>query len=253
MGPLNVADDLARAGFIGIPSEYRLAPPHDAMNEPNHQAPGQNTVGDEGHYPKQSDDCRAAVRAARAHPRCDGRVYCIGGSAGASHAMYMAARGKWGDDKPDLVVLCSGVYQFDDEAHLKVDYPPGETNYHDAITNYVDIPDTFPDGPWDMKALRKASPLTYAERDNLPPIFALISSDDSGGVDTFQFPSLIRGLLKCGMTESQADTPEPNTFKLATVPVIEQTHAFKYWNLPIENGSSILVRDAVITWLKGNV
>ena len=98
-GPDNVAEDLGNAGFLGLAVEYRLAPPHDPMDSPTHPVPGQNDVTpvDDGHYPEQTDDVQLAIRTARADPRCNGLVYCVGGSAGGSHSAFMAATGTAGD------------------------------------------------------------------------------------------------------------------------------------------------------------
>ena len=62
-GPAHVAKDLARAGFVAFTAEYRLAPPHDEMNAPEHPPPSQNTVvpPDDGHYPKQTKDIQTAI------------------------------------------------------------------------------------------------------------------------------------------------------------------------------------------------
>ena len=90
------------------------------MNRPQHPPPSQNTVFpiDDGHYPEQTTDIQMAIRAARQDPRCNGLVYCVGGSAGASHSVYMAARGTPGDEMPDLIVCFSGPYDFADLSHL---------------------------------------------------------------------------------------------------------------------------------------
>jgi hypothetical protein len=98
------------------------------MNAPNHLAPSQDTVipADEGHYPEQTTDVQMAIRAARRDPRCDGRVYGVGGSAGASHALYVTATGTPGDYQFDLVVFLSGVYDLADVAWLTDPCVPGE-------------------------------------------------------------------------------------------------------------------------------
>lgn len=244
-GPPNVCQDLAAAGIIALATEYRLAPPHSEMNTPGHPAPAQNTVVpiDDGHFPAQTDDVRAAIRAARALPLCDGRVFCLGGSAGASHSLWWAALGLTGDDAPDLAVLCSGPYELDNIGHLQVDYPPGETNFHDAVMNYIGRPDGFPSyTAEDLAALRDASPLTWIHN-QMCPLFAMVSSDDAGGVDTFDFPRLLTRLQEVGAVESTLTTPAGfGTYKQAIVPVSVQTHAFKYWDL---------VKNDVITWLLG--
>ncbi len=127
-GPDSVSLDLAAAGYLALSTEYRLAPPHTPMNAPNHLAPSQDTVvpADEGHYPEQTTDVQMAIRAARRDPRCDGRVYGVGGSAGASHALYVTATGTPGDYQFDLVVFLSGVYDLADVAWLTDPCVPGE-------------------------------------------------------------------------------------------------------------------------------
>ena len=140
-GPNSVSQDLAGAGFFALSTEYRLAPQHDPMDTPEHPAPSQDTVvpTDDGHYPEQTTDVQMAIRAARQDPRCDGRVYGAGGSAGAAHVLYMAATGTPGDDQFDLGVCLSGPYEFDDIAWLGAACVPSETCPQQAIENYWDF------------------------------------------------------------------------------------------------------------------
>ncbi len=248
-GPLYVAQDLAHAGFLALATEYRLAPPHAYMNTPTHPAQSQNSFNpsDDGHYPEQTTDVQMAIRAARSDSRCDGRVYGVGGSAGASHVAYMMATGTPGDDQFDLGVCCSGVYKLNDQAHLAVNYPPGETNFHDASMNYIGWPDTYPIySPPQLNALWTASPATYVHA-GMPPIFFMVSSDDAGGVDTFQYDDFKTALSGVGITESFSAKPQPGTYKRMIVPVTAQTHAFKYW----KSSATVLVgsKNAIITWL----
>ena len=102
-----VAQELSQYGFMGVAIEYRLAPPHDEMNTPLHPFPGQNNIDDDGHYPEQTDDVRDAIVHYRNDPRSNGEVVVIGGSAGGSHSLYLAATGTPGNDMPDLAVLLS--------------------------------------------------------------------------------------------------------------------------------------------------
>ena len=103
-GPMqtDVAQDLSQYGFMGVAIEYRLAPPHIEMNTPAHPFPGQNDIHDDGHYPEQTDDVRDAIVHYRNDPRSNGEVVVIGGSAGGSHGLYLAATGTPGYDMPDL-------------------------------------------------------------------------------------------------------------------------------------------------------
>ena len=52
-------------------------------------------------------------------PRCNGLVYCIGGSEGSSNAADLAAAGAPAYDIRDLIVCLSGVYDFADLVHLQ--------------------------------------------------------------------------------------------------------------------------------------
>ena len=244
-GPQDVAQDLAANGFVALATEYRLAPPHSQMNSytdafPDgiHPAPGQNAVYpvDDGHYPEQTDDLKMAVRAARADPRCNGLVYAVGGSAGASHTVYLAATGAVGDDKIDLGVALSGPYQLDDEAHLHAECVDGETCFSEAVTNYVGVPDIT-----HTAELHAASPTTYISS-AIPPLFIMASTNDTGGVDTYQFPDLIKKLDSVGVTESAAAIPELGHYKSLWVPVTETAHAFDYWSYSIEPGSPVHVK-----------
>jgi acetyl esterase/lipase len=89
----SVAQDLAQYGFMSVAIEYRLAPPHLEMNSPTHPFPGQNDIQDDGHFPEQTDDVRDAIVHYRYDPRSNGQVVVVGGSAGASHGLYLAATG----------------------------------------------------------------------------------------------------------------------------------------------------------------
>jgi dienelactone hydrolase len=278
-GPRSVAQDLGNAGFLGLAVEYRLAPPHDAMDSPAHPVPGQNDVQpvDDGHYPEQTTDIQMAMRAARRDPRCDGRVYCIGGSAGGSHTAYMAATGTPGDDMPDLAVMLScGVSNLGDPVLLSYSCGPlpyGETCPHDAVMNYVGRTDHWPDfSSDDLAALTTASPHNYLHP-GMPPLFILMSSEDSLGIptstgiaawsyyldgtlnthETNVSGGLIPGLqaLFPPITESTSATPEAGTYKKAVVPVSVHSHAFEYWDLPFDGvAGHPTVATTVINWLQ---
>ena len=259
-GPLNVAEDLGNAGFFGLATEYRLAPPHDEMDSPSHPVPGQNDVFpvDNGHYPEQTDDVQLAIRTARADPRCDGRVYCVGGSAGAAHSVYMAATGAAGDDRPDLVVGLSGPYELDDLAHLQAPCVPDETCFVEAVLNYLPEPsatDVVDHNytPY-LADLHAASPTTYVNSD-MPPLFLTCSSNDTGGVDTFQLPDLIAKLNLVGLTETSSSVPTASQYKKNIIPVpappAPGTHAFAYWYFPIDGViGHPTVATTVINWLQ---
>lgn len=248
MGPMGVAQDLCYAGLLAFPIEYRLAPPHAEMDTPPHPYPGQNTASMDG-YQRGAYDLWDAIIAARAHPLGDGRVFCVGAGAGASLALIMAvATANPASEHPDRVVLLSGLYEFYNETHLGIDYPNDEINYHEAVTNYLAIADP-PGGPWDTGALTDGSPLTGMAEGEMPPVFAMISSNDAGGVGTYDFPALIDAMIAIKMTEEPGPNAVANCFKLATVPVNSKVTGFRYWDKPIATGSTQKVSHAVATWL----
>jgi len=81
--PINVCGpDLVAAGFLVISPEYRLAPPGSIA--------GQSS---KGQFPDQTDDIQLAIDAARQHPRSNGKVQLLGGSAGAYMSAWFAAIG----------------------------------------------------------------------------------------------------------------------------------------------------------------
>jgi dipeptidyl aminopeptidase/acylaminoacyl peptidase len=55
----------------------------------------------------QTNDLKQAVRAARKYPGGNGKVGAIGGSAGGSHDVYLAATGTKDDDRLDAAVALS--------------------------------------------------------------------------------------------------------------------------------------------------
>src|SRR5215469_7431508 len=134
----SVAQDLSQNGFMGVAIEYRLAPPHTEMNTPAHPFPGQNDIHDDGYYPEQTDDVGDAIVHYRNDPRSNGEVVVIGGSAGGSHSLYLAATGTPGNNMPDLAVILScGVSNLADPNQYALVCVVGEACPSDAVTNYL--------------------------------------------------------------------------------------------------------------------
>jgi hypothetical protein len=76
--------------------------------------PGQKS---NGRYQDQTNDLKT-VREARKYPGGNGKVGAIGGSAGGSHDVYLAATETKGDDRFDAAVALSGAYDFTDKRSL---------------------------------------------------------------------------------------------------------------------------------------
>src|SRR5438105_11218078 len=168
-GPASVAQDLNAAGFNAFTIEYRLAPLHTDMP--------QQVMGDDGHYPEQTNDVATAIRAARAGStaasagKVTGKVGAVGGSAGASHAAYTAAAATLGGDMLDAAVLLSGNYDFHDPASLAdVRCTPFAAN----VTNYVNSSVASNGGALDLaspyRRFTSASAPVFVIATNLDPM-----------------------------------------------------------------------------------
>lgn len=278
------AQAFAEAGFVFVGCEYRLAPPSIAMNTVDgdngftpgdHPSPGQDTANDEGHYPSQTTDCRMAVRAARAHELCNGTVFAVGGSAGASHAMFLLATGTNGDDAPDAVAALSiGVANLADDNIWAMDCDPQDhvTCPHEAIANYLDITDTNPNplSGADLTLAQAASPALQL-RSNMNGMFIFLCEKDSLGiptstgvdatsydkdsnvilVETDTENGMIPNLIAEGYTESSSDVPVAGTYKFELVPSDTHAHAFNYWEHTLSDGSGRTVGEAIIEFFNG--
>ena len=257
----NVARDLSQYGFLGVAIEYRLAPPHLEMNSPPHPFPGQNNINDDGHYPEQTDDVRDAIVHYRNDPRSNGEVVVIGGSAGGSHSLYLAATGTPGNDMPDLAVLLScGISNLADPNQYALDCDNGETCPHGAVANYLNIPDPAPNPPTgsDLVLAQDASPSHWMHV-GMCPIWDMCSSKDSLGIPTstgFSIHSynpdntegvlengengIVPTALAIGLRESNERVPEAGTFKPTIVDVRVHSHSFDYWDQ---------VKPDVVNWI----
>jgi acetyl esterase/lipase len=261
----SIARDLSQHGFLGVAIEYRLAPPHLEMNSPPHAFPGQNDIQDDGHYPEQTEDVRDAIIHYRDDPRSNGEVVVIGGSAGASHSLYLAARGTPGYDMPDLAVLLScGISNLADPNQYALDCDNGETCPHAAVANYLNIVDPAPLPPIgvDLLLAQEASPTRWIHV-GMCPFWDMCSSKDSLGIPTstgFSIHSynpnnrqgvlengvngIVPTALAVGLSESNAPVPEAGTFKATIVPVRFHAHGFEYWDQ---------VKTDVINWISAPI
>jgi acetyl esterase/lipase len=169
---LRAAREAAAEGFNAFVVEYRLAPPGGL--------PGQKSSG---RFPEQTNDLRRAVRAARAYPGGNGKVGAIGGSAGATHAVYLAATGTKGDDRVDAAVGLSGAYDLTDPQSL------ADPGFRRSEENYV--------GSSSQAELKKASPVSQVDA-KVSPLFLIASDDET--MPPEQLPDLVRRLKEVGVT-----------------------------------------------------
>ena len=235
------------------------------MNSPTHPFPGQNDIHDDGHYPEQTDDVRDAIVHYRNDPRSNGQVVVIGGSAGGSHALYLAATGTPGYDMPDLAVLLScGVSNLADPNEYALDCIDGETCPHAAVANYLNIPDPAPLPPTgtDRVLAQDASPHQWMHI-GMCPFWAMCSSEDSLGIPTSTgfnihsyYPDGAEGVfengengivptaLPIGLRESTERVPEADSFKATIVDVRVHSHSFDYWDQ---------VKTEVVNWISAPI
>lgn len=180
------AQDLAAAGYIAFAINYRLAPPG--------AIPGQASTG---RFPEQYDDVHLAVLAARADTRSTGRVGAVGGSAGATHAVWVSATGTPASDsrgaaRPDATVGLSGAYDFSDFT------PDQNLNlFQKAVTNYVGVPVT------DLPDLFAASPVSQVDR-GVTPLYLVDSKGDI--MPASQLIDLVSRLTAVGARNFQSVT-----------------------------------------------
>lgn len=102
--PAAVGTSLRAAGYMVFNmTEYRIAPPNKLT--------GQNSLG---RYPDQTNDVELAAASALSDSRCNGEVFAVGGSAGAAHAAWLAAKGL-----VKAAVCLSPPMQLDDPVSLE--------------------------------------------------------------------------------------------------------------------------------------
>jgi acetyl esterase/lipase len=193
-GPKQVdcAQDLAEAGMNAFIISYRLAPPGKIS--------GQRS---DGRYPDQTNDVLLAVHAARVDGRGNGKVGAVGGSAGGSHLIYVAATGTKGDDQIDVGVSLSGAYDFADEES----WTWQDGSFYDWVTNYV--------GSRDPAKLAAASPITYVNK-RMPPLLLY------GSMNEAMPPEQLTNL-----------TMTLNSFRVSNYQVTTFSghgHSFSYWS-----------------------
>ncbi len=157
-GLIPVANDLANAGYLAISIDYRLAPPG--------MLPGQTSSGQKM---EQYDDVMMAVRAARADARCNGLVVAVGGSAGGTHASWVALT-KDPSSRVNVAVSLSGAFQFDDFTP-----DPNLSDFKSNVSNFCGVPN--PPSETDMATLQTYSPTANLD-ESVSPLLLVNSAYD---------------------------------------------------------------------------
>lgn len=146
--PFSIPNDILALGYnVFTQTQYRIAPPN--------KIPGQVSLG---RFPDQTNDVQLAAAAAAADTRCNGEVFVIGGSAGASHAAYLAA-----NSFVKAAVSLSPAMQFDDPVSLQQD-----ATFRGDVNNYS--PGNLPAASPNNMLVSAESPLFIAafSQDHMP-------------------------------------------------------------------------------------
>lgn len=191
-GVVPCAQDLANAGYVAFAINYRLAPPGSL--------PGQRSLG---RSPDQYNDVHLAVQAARDDSRSNGQVGAVGGSAGGTHAVWVAATGTAGADRLDVGVSLSGAYDFSDFTP-----DPELALFIATVTNYVGVPST------NTAALRAASP-AWVVNNTVSPLLLVQTVGDL--MPAAQFADMVAQLNAHGVRNYTAMT------------ISGALHSFEYW------------------------
>ena len=233
-GPEDVSEDLASQGMIAAAIDYRL----DKFGA----LPGQVQLAyapNIGEANVQIDDVRQAILAAR-NPSptsalfhvASGKVGALGGSSGASHALWCAVTGTPGWDRLDAAGLLSGPYAFDDSISLAArtvgcDNQPSKFLVDSALYCGLDPDQVIPNHP--PPQLTSASPL-YAINSpaNVAPLYLVASERDP------ITPSQIVDL------KQQLDRVHVRNYRywVVTGSLTSCEHAFDYWFDP-QDGTTI--------------
>ena len=139
----------------------------------------------------------------------------IGGSAGGSHDVYLAATGTKGDDRLDAAVALSGAYDFTDKRSL------GHATFSAHSRKLCRLCPV-------RKICARPHRLPMSMR-SVAPLYVIASDDET--MPPEQFPDLVRKLKEVGATNFKQ--------RLRTN---SQQHSFSYWPE---------VRDEALDFLEG--
>jgi dienelactone hydrolase len=238
-----IATYLASQGFVALAIDYRVDQqnPRTGQQVPVYAPPA---------IPNQPGDVKLAVAAARTgvipsgnsiiNGLITGKVGAVGGSSGASHALWCAATGTLSTDKLDAAVLFSGAYQFDDPASLGwrgdrlCRYGPNGPTFCPDVNRYCQVTPAICSPPT-PQALHDGSPI-YQVNADVSPLFWI--SDNGDAITPSQFSD-----LKNWVNSFRVN---PNLLKSVwvTAPGSECNHSFDNW--PLEQAD-------VTDWLRARL
>jgi len=166
----------------------------------------------------------------------NGKVGVVGGSAGGSHAAWVALNKSTSDgwpfwspgDRANAVACLSGAYDYSDREGATTQVINDFENYTNTCIRV------------DQKTF---SPVTLVTSTDIKPMF-LINSEFDAGMPPHQIIQMQCALQTIGV--------DPALYKVWTIPGSDE-HAFQYWDSPILDefppNNTELVRDRVIQFL----
>jgi acetyl esterase/lipase len=219
-GPEIAAADLQAKGYLALIVTYRLAPCGLIVGQHCHDSTTDGIAS--GRPPQQTDDIKTLVRAARVDPQGNGRVGIVGGSAGGSHAAFVALDVRTINDwthwsasqRPDAVACLSGAYDLSDRDDVTNQFKSNVENY----TNTCVRVDTDPNKPDQKKVSPVARVTTPTSEVPFIPMFLINSDGDS-------MPPHQIVAMQCALINAMVD---PNLYRVLTL-VDNDKHAFAYW------------------------
>ena len=234
-----IAAYLASYGFVALAIDYRV-------DKPNPRTGQQFPVYAPPAVPNQPGDIKLAVTAARIgvipsgnsiiRNWITGQVGAVGGSSGASHALWCAATGSLSADKLNAAVLFSGAYEFDDPASLiwqgdRTCRYPGRLSFCTDVYSYCHLNPNSNCSATPPPQLHEGSPI-YQVGADVSPLFWV--SDPGDLITPYQFSDLANWLGPFHVN--------PLVFKSVwlTNRLYECNHSFDNWQA--EEGD-------VVTWL----
>lgn len=210
-------NDLANQGFLVFSLDYRLAPPGLILMQHAHDQTPEGIAS--GRPPQQTNDVKQQILAAYYDSECNGTVFLIGGSSGASHSLWAAldptptVPGWPVAGVPKAIVSLSGVF---DLSSREGDNQQALDQFVFDVRNYTNTTD--PDTEEKLAYQYSVSPLSLvAAATNIPPL--RLYSTEKDPVPHQQSEAMRDALV----THGGVDIME------WTVPA-SNLHSFQYWH-----------------------
>ena len=218
--------DLLDAGFLVFSIDHRLAPVNTIKNQYPHDDTPEGIAS--GRPPQQSNDVKQQILAAKYDSQCNQVVFVIGGSSGATHALWSAldpeptVPGWSAAEFPRAVVGLSGAY----DLALRVPTPPQD--FIEVIDNYTNTAENDDGHAYQYS---KSPIALIAAASDIPPI-QLYTTDNDPVVPHYQTDEMYNALL--GHSAVQEVTIHNSSL-----------HAFNYWHTLEDNGTTYVSTDVI--------